>query len=105
MQMTILPSSYPIARHLNNLCKTYARTKCEYRSGSVWRRDDVTLYTKPFCAHNILLIALNPSAQDPNEAESYRWLADWERGHLSFLARLDKEIRMAVWNDQQFWPF
>jgi rubrerythrin len=44
-------------------------------------------------------------AQDPNEAELYRWLADWERGHLSFLARLDKEIREAVWNDQQFWPF
>ncbi len=44
-------------------------------------------------------------AEDPNEAVLYRWLADWERGHLSFLARLDKEIREAVWNDQQFWPF
>jgi rubrerythrin len=45
------------------------------------------------------------TAGDPNEAMLYRWLADWERGHLSFLARLDKEIREAVWNDQQFWPF
>jgi rubrerythrin len=45
------------------------------------------------------------ATEDPNEAELYRWLADWERGHLSFLARLDKEIREAVWNDQQFWPF
>jgi rubrerythrin len=45
------------------------------------------------------------TAEDPNEAVLYRWLADWERGHLSFLARLDKEIREAVWNDQQFWPF
>jgi rubrerythrin len=44
-------------------------------------------------------------AKDPNEAVLYRWLADWERGHLSYLARLDKEIREAVWNDQQFWPF
>ena len=44
-------------------------------------------------------------AEDPNEAVLYRWLADWERGHLSFLARLDKEIREAIWNDQQFWPY
>ena len=44
-------------------------------------------------------------AEDPNEAVLYRWLADWERGHLSYLARLDKELREAVWNDQQFWPF
>ena len=45
------------------------------------------------------------SAQDPNEAVLYRWLADWEKSHLSYLARLDKEIRETVWNDQQFWPF
>lgn len=45
------------------------------------------------------------TAEDPNEAVLYRWLADWEQGHLSFLARLDKEIREGVWNDQQFWPF
>ena len=44
-------------------------------------------------------------AQDPSEETLYRWLADWERGHLSFLARLDKEVREAVWNDNQFWPF
>ena len=45
------------------------------------------------------------AVEDPNEAVLYRWLADWEQGHLSFLARLDKEIRESVWNDQQFWPF
>ena len=45
------------------------------------------------------------AAQDPNEAVLYRWLADWEQSHLSYLARLDKEIRETVWNDQQFWPF
>jgi rubrerythrin len=44
-------------------------------------------------------------ASDPNEAVLYRWLADWERGHLSYLARLDKEIRETIWNDRQFWPF
>lgn len=45
------------------------------------------------------------AASDPNEAVLYRWLADWERGHLSYLARLDKEIRETIWNDRQFWPF
>jgi rubrerythrin len=45
------------------------------------------------------------TAQDPAEETLYRWLADWERGHLSFLAKLDREIKEAVWNDNQFWPF
>ena len=45
------------------------------------------------------------AAQDPAEETLYQWLADWERGHLSFLAQLDKEIRETVWNDNQFWPF
>jgi rubrerythrin len=45
------------------------------------------------------------SAQDPAEATLYQWLADWERGHLSFLAQLDKEIKESVWNDNQFWPY
>jgi rubrerythrin len=45
------------------------------------------------------------SAQDPAEETLYLWLADWERGHLSYLARLDHEIKEAVWNDRQFWPF
>ena len=45
------------------------------------------------------------AAQDPAEETLYQWLADWERGHLSFLAQLDKEVREAVWNDNQFWPF
>ena len=45
------------------------------------------------------------SAQDPAEATLYQWLADWEQGHLSFLAQLDRDIRETVWNDNQFWPF
>jgi rubrerythrin len=45
------------------------------------------------------------NAQDPAEETLYRWLADWERGHLSFLARLDKEIKETIWNDNQFWPY
>lgn len=45
------------------------------------------------------------SAQDPAEVILYQWLADWERGHLSFLAQLDREIKESVWNDNQFWPY
>lgn len=45
------------------------------------------------------------TARDPAEGTLYQWLADWERGHLSFLAQLDREIKEAVWNDNQFWPF
>ncbi len=45
------------------------------------------------------------ATQDPAEETLYLWLADWERGHLSYLARLDREIKETVWNDRQFWPF
>jgi rubrerythrin len=45
------------------------------------------------------------ATRDPAEEALYRWLADWERSHLSFLAQLDKELREAIWNDNQFWPF
>ena len=45
------------------------------------------------------------AAKDPSEETLYQWLADWERSHLSFLAQLDKEVREAIWNDNQFWPF
>lgn len=45
------------------------------------------------------------AAEDPNEQKLYQWLADWEQGHLSFLAGLDREIKARIWNDNQFWPF
>lgn len=44
-------------------------------------------------------------AQDPNEKELFQWLADWEKGHLTFLAELDRDIKARIWNDNQFWPF
>ena len=44
-------------------------------------------------------------ADDPDEEMFYLWLADFEQGHLSFLSQLDRELREAVWNDNQFWPF
>ena len=39
------------------------------------------------------------------EKALYQWLSDWEKGHLAFLADLDREIKAAIWDDNQFWPF
>ena len=44
-------------------------------------------------------------ANDPQEKALYKWLAEWERGHLKMLSQIDREITEAVWNDNQFWPF
>ncbi len=43
-------------------------------------------------------------SEDPYEKALYRWLADWEHSHLLFLAKLNKEIKEAVWQDNHFWP-
>ena len=45
------------------------------------------------------------AASDPNEKALYRMLADWERGHHQWLARIDKELREEIWYDNNFWPF
>jgi len=44
-------------------------------------------------------------AQDPEEKKLYRWLADWEKEHLDFLADIDAELKERIWNDSGFWPF
>lgn len=44
-------------------------------------------------------------ADDPQEKALYEWLAEWERGHLKLLSRIDREMTEEVWNDNQFWPF
>jgi rubrerythrin len=44
-------------------------------------------------------------AQDPEEKKLYRWLADWEKEHLEFLAAIDGELKERIWNDSGFWPF
>jgi len=42
---------------------------------------------------------------DPNEKALYRWLADWEKGHLKVLVDMDNELKEKIWNDNNFWPF
>jgi rubrerythrin len=41
---------------------------------------------------------------DPEEEKLYRWLADWEKEHLAFLAAIDQELKENIWNDNGFWP-
>lgn len=43
--------------------------------------------------------------EDPNERRLYEFLCDWEREHLNDLARLDRLITEAAWNDNAFWPW
>jgi len=42
---------------------------------------------------------------DDQEKALYQWLSNWEKGHLAFLADLDKDLKAAIWDDNQFWPF
>ncbi len=44
-------------------------------------------------------------AADPAERAMYQWLADWERTHQRFLARLHQELLEEIWHDSRFWPF
>jgi rubrerythrin len=44
-------------------------------------------------------------SNDPNERDLYRWLAEWEGGHLKILSDMDNELKEKIWNDNQFWPF
>ncbi|RJQ84260.1 MAG: rubrerythrin [Desulfobacteraceae bacterium] len=42
---------------------------------------------------------------EPKEKALFRWLAEWEHGHLTFLVGLERDIREQVWNDPHFWSF
>jgi len=45
------------------------------------------------------------AADDPGESTLYLWLADWEKTHLDFLAKMDRELTENIWHDNSFWPF
>ncbi len=44
-------------------------------------------------------------AEDINEKEMYKWLADWESGHHKILHNLNEALKESIWYDNQFWPF
>jgi len=43
-------------------------------------------------------------AETDMEKELYRWLADWEHGHLELLADMDRALMENIWFDNHFWP-
>jgi len=45
------------------------------------------------------------STEDENEKTLYKWLSEWESGHLRILIDMDRELQEKIWNDNQFWPF
>ena len=45
------------------------------------------------------------ASDDPRERELYNWLAQWETGHLKFLAEINDELLEKVWYESGFWPF
>lgn len=44
------------------------------------------------------------TAESVEEKKLYKWLADWEKSHMTMLAELDKEIKEKIWYDNSFWP-
>lgn len=45
------------------------------------------------------------ASDDPREQKLYNWLAQWESGHLKFLAEINNELLEEVWYESSFWPF
>ncbi len=45
------------------------------------------------------------TAEKLNEKKLYKWLTEWEKGHMAMLADLDKNLREQIWYDNSFWPF
>lgn len=45
------------------------------------------------------------SATDAREKDLFRWLANWEKGHLKLLGQLNKELTEQIWYDNKFWAF
>jgi len=44
-------------------------------------------------------------SQTNEEKELFSWLSNWERSHHQILIDMDKELKEAIWYDNQFWPF
>ena len=45
------------------------------------------------------------ASDDPGERKLYAWLAQWETGHLKFLAEINDQLLEEVWYESSFWPF
>ena len=45
------------------------------------------------------------ASSDDTEKALYAWLAEWEKGHLRLLSRIDQDLKEAIWYDNSFWLF
>ena len=45
------------------------------------------------------------ASNDAKEKKLYNWLAQWEKGHLKFLAEINDELVEEIWYESNFWPF
>ena len=43
-------------------------------------------------------------AESTEEKELYRWLTEWEKGHMIIFSKIDQELKEQVWYDNSFWP-
>jgi rubrerythrin len=44
-------------------------------------------------------------SDNAHEKSLFKWLANWEKGHLKVLVELDNELKEKIWYDNNFWPF
>lgn len=44
------------------------------------------------------------AAQSNEEKKLFNWLADWEKGHMTMLAQIDRQLMEDIWYDNNFWP-
>ena len=44
------------------------------------------------------------AADSEEEKKLFKWLTEWEKGHMEMLADLDNQLREQIWYDNQFWP-
>ncbi|OFZ22167.1 MAG: hypothetical protein A2202_02700 [Bdellovibrionales bacterium RIFOXYA1_FULL_36_14] len=51
-----------------------------------------------------LYLKRSQTATDQEEMKLYKWLAEFEQGHLDDLVNIDQEIREKIWYDNRFWP-
>ncbi|MBL6990794.1 MAG: ferritin family protein [Bacteriovoracaceae bacterium] len=44
------------------------------------------------------------ATSDPEEKALYKWLSDFEDGHLEDLVNIDQQLQEQIWYDNSFWP-
>ena len=85
----------------------------KYFAGSIRKTRDFTqneasaLHTGLLLEENTLMFYREASdkAQDPDEKELYRVLAEWEQVHVRTLDSAYTELKERIWSDNRFSPF